>query len=253
MRRLLVRGTFPLPLTLAELLLVGPSHAPKAPKASQRCPSSVGFVVEIPVHLRAHLVVPSSGRAVSASAPVSPALAARAALPSTSTPAVPGAVSFRPPVLEPAPLHGSPVLADLLAWRSEVFASSIECAVAAAGQASVAAEQDAAKAVLASLELRVAVAADRLRLAHQRNDIARDNVNSLQVKLERVMARRRASVHRDDVSEGDDDDGDRGDYAPSEGARLDVPEDEDELAGGGDSDEVDADIAGTGSRDMDLL
>ncbi|KAH9981824.1 hypothetical protein BJV77DRAFT_967119 [Russula vinacea] len=165
---------------------------------------------------------------------------------------VPGAASFRPPVLEPAPLHGSPVLADLLAWRSEVFASSIECAVAAAGQASVAAERDAAKAVLASLELRVAVAADRLRLARQRNDIARDNVNSLQVELERVMARRRASTRRDDVSEDDDDDDDRGDYAPSEGARSDVPEDEDELAGGGDSDEVDADIAGTGSGDMDL-
>jgi hypothetical protein len=116
----------------------------------------------------------------------------------------------------------------------------------------VAAERDAAKAVLASLELRVAVAADRLRLARQRNDIARDNVNSLQVELERVMARRRASTRRDDVSEDDDDDDDRGDYAPSEGARSDVPEDEDELAGGGDSDEVDADIAGTGSGDMDL-
>ena len=259
MRRLLVRGIFPLPLTLAELILVGPSRAPKAPKtprapkASQRRPSSAGFVVEIPVRPRARLVIPSSsGRAVSASAPVSPALAARAALPSTSTPAVPGAASFRPPVLEPAPLHGSPVLADLLAWRSEVFASSIECAVAAAGQASVAAERDAAKAVLASLELRVAVAADRLQLARQRNDIARDNVNSLQVELERVMARRRASVRRDDVSEGDDDDDDRGDYALSEGARSDVPEDEDELAGGGDSDEVDADIAGMGSGDMDL-
>ena len=257
MRRLLVRGIFPLPLTLAELILVGPSRAPKAPKAprapkaSQRRPSSTGFVVEIPVRPRACPVIPSSGCAVSALAPVSPALAARAALPSTSTPAVPGAASFRPPVLEPAPLHGSPVLADLLAWRSEVFASSIECAVAAAGQASVAVERDAAKAVLASLELRVAVAADRLRLARQRNDIARDNVNSLQVELERVMARRRASTRRDDVSEDDDDD-DRGDYAPSEGARSDVPEDEDELAGGGDSDEVDADIAGTGSGDMDL-
>ncbi|KAH9983441.1 hypothetical protein BJV77DRAFT_966827 [Russula vinacea] len=94
-----------------------------------------------------------------------------------------------------------------------------------------------------------------LRWAHlqfARNDIARDNVNSLQVELERVMARRRASVRRDDVSEGDDDDDDRGDYALSEGARSDVPEDEDELAGGGDSDEVDADIAGMGSGDMDL-
>ena len=253
MRRLLVRGTFPLPLTLAELLLVGPSRAPKALKASQRRPSSVGFAVEIPVCLRACLVVPSSsGCAVSASAPVSPALAAHAALPSTSTPTVSGVASFRPPVLEPAPLHGSPVLTDLLAWRSEVFASSIECAVAAAGQASVAAERDAAKAILASLELRVAVTADRLRLARQRNDIARDNVNSLQVELERVMARRRASTRRDGVSKDDDDDDNRGDYALSEGARSDVLADEDELASGRDSDEVDADIAGTGSGDMDL-
>ena len=169
MRQLLVRGIFPLPLTLAELVLVGPSRTPKAPKApralkaSQRRPSSAGFVVEIPVHPWARLIIPSSsGRAVSASAPVSPALTARTALPSTSTPTVSGMASFRPPVLEPAPLHGSPVLADLLAWRSEVFASSFECAVAAAGQASVAAERDAAKAVLASLELRVAVAADHL-------------------------------------------------------------------------------------------
>ena len=168
MCRLLVRGIFLLPLTLAELILVGPSCAPKAPKASQRQPSSAGFAVEIPVRPRARLVIPSSsGRAVSASAPVSPALAARAALPSTSTPAVPGTASLRPPVLEPAPLHRSPVLTDLLAWRSEVFASSIECAVTAAGQASVAVERDAAKAVLASLELCVAVAADRLRLARQ--------------------------------------------------------------------------------------
>ena len=68
------------------------------------------------------------------------------------------------------------------------------------------------------------------------------------------MARRRASTCRDGVSEDDDDDDDnRGDYALSEGARLDVPEDEDELASGGDSDEVDADIAGTGPGDMDLL
>ena len=67
------------------------------------------------------------------------------------------------------------------------------------------------------------------------------------------MARRRASAHRDGVSEdNDDDDDDRGNYAPSEGARSDVPEDEDKLTGGGDSDEVDADIAGTGSGDMDL-
>ena len=163
MRRLLVRGIFPLPLTLAELILVGPSRAPKAPKASQRWPLSAGFAVKIPVRPWARLVIPSSsGRAVSALAPVSPALAARAALPSTSTPAVPGTASFHPPVLEPAPLHRSPVLVDLLTWRSEVFASSIECAVAAAGQASVATEQDAAKAILASLELRVAVAADHL-------------------------------------------------------------------------------------------
>ena len=92
MRRLLVRGIFPLPLTLAELILVGPSRAPKAPKAprapkaSRRRPSSAGFAVEIPVRPRARLVIPSSsGRAVSASAPVSPALAAHAALLSTST------------------------------------------------------------------------------------------------------------------------------------------------------------------------
>ena len=260
MRWLLVCGIFPLPLTLAELILVGPSRAPKAPKApralkaSQHHPSSTGFAVEIPVRPRARLVVPSSsGHAVSASALVSPALAARAALPSTFMPAISGAVSFRPPVLEPAPLHRSPVLADLLAWRSEVFASSIECVVAAAGQASVAAERDAAKAVLASLKLCIAVAADRLRLACQRNDIAWDNFNSLQVELERVMARRRASARRDGVSKDDDNDNDdRGDYAPSEGVRLDVPEDEDELAGGGDSDEVDVDITGTGSGDMDL-
>ena len=259
MRWLLVCGIFPLPLTLAELILVGPSRAPKAPKAlralkaSQRRPSSTGFAVKIPVRPWARLVVPSSGHAISASAPVSPALAARAALPSISTPAISGTASFRPPVLELAPLHGSPVLADLLAWRSEVFASSIECVVAAAGQASVAVEWDAAKAVLALLELRVAVAADPLRLACQHNDIARDNVNSLQVKLERVMARRWASARHDGVSKDDDDNNDnRGDYAPSEGVRLDVPEDEDELAGGGDSNEVDADIAGTGSGDMDL-
>ena len=108
MHRLLVHGIFPLPLTLAELILVGPSCAPKAPKApralkaSQRRPSSTGFAVEIPVRPRACLVVPSSsGHAVSASAPVSPALTARAALPSTSTPVISGTASFRPPVLEP--------------------------------------------------------------------------------------------------------------------------------------------------------
>ena len=141
---------------------------------------------------------------------------------------------------------------DLLAWRSEVFTSSIKCAVAAAGQASVAMEQDAAKAMLNSLELRVAVAADHLRLARQHNDIARDNVNSLQVELERVMARRWASACHDGVSEDNEDDDDRGNYALSEGARSDVPEDEDKLAGGRDSNEVDVDIAGTGSGDMDL-
>ena len=116
----------------------------------------------------------------------------------------------------------------------------------------MAAERDAVKAVLASLELHVAVAADCLQLAHQCNDIAQDNVNLLQVELERVMARHQASTRRDGVFEDDDDDDDRGDYAPSEGARSDVPEDEDKLASGGDSDEVDADITGTGSGDMDL-
>ena len=56
MCRLLVRGIFPFPLTLAELILVGPSHtpkapkAPRAPKASQHHPSSAGFAVEIELY-----------------------------------------------------------------------------------------------------------------------------------------------------------------------------------------------------------
>ena len=248
-------------LALLTCVFVGPS------RALRRRPSTATFAVEIPVRPRTRRAAPpASGRTISSSAPVSPALAARAALPPSLPPAASAAASSRSAGLAEALPRGSPALSDLLAWRAEAQASSLECAVAEACQDSVVAELGSAKAAvafaqtaLASVERRSRIAADRVKFARQRGDLARKNVDQLERELGKTVPSRRTSAYRGEVTkpEGNDDedhdgdDDDEGEDAPSGDARSDGAESEGDESGGdgGDSDEVDAGIAGSG---MDL-
>ena len=266
---LLVCDSFLVVLALLTCVFVGPS------RALRRRPSTATFAVEIPVRPRTgRAAPPASGRTISSSAPASPALAACAALPPSLLPAASAAASSRSAGLVEALPRGSPALSDLLAWRAEAQASSLECAVAKACQDSVVTELGSAKAAvafaqtaLASVERRRRIAADRVKFAKRRGDLARKNIDQLERELGKTVPSRRTSAYRREVTEpegdndndndgdndddNDGDDDDEGEDAPSGGARSDGAESEGDESGGdgGDSDEVDAGIAGSG---MDL-